>query len=102
MEFKVIQMNLTLTKQYISSMKNYRIYPIGSPAYVYHHGLSKIKNGKNPSAVLAAEFGGFKNPQLAFKLAKLLLEDTPNTLLGKPFLRSEIDWAKEQKNMKTI
>lgn len=83
-------------------MKNYRIYPIGSPAYVYHHGLSKIKNGKNPSAVLAAEFGGFKNPQLAFKLAKLLLEDTPNTLLGKPFLRSEIDWAKEQKNMKTI
>lgn len=70
---------------------------IGNPEYVYHHGLSKIKRGKNPSASLSEKFGGFKNPRLAFNIAKLLTNDTENMLLGKPFLRSEINWLEKYK-----
>lgn len=74
----------------------------GTPDYVYKHGLSKIKRGKNPSAWLSLGNGIIvKNPKAAFYLAKLLIGDTKETLLGKPFLRSEINWADEyEKHLK--
>jgi hypothetical protein len=73
-------------------MKKTKNYPQGSPEYVYYHGLIKSQKGKNPSACLSEKFGGFKNPKIAFIIAKILLNDTDNTLLGKQFLRSEIDY----------
>lgn len=67
----------------------------GMPEYVYAHGLSRIKKGKNPSAFLVLENGNIvRNGREAFRLSKLLVNDTEKTLFGKPFLRSEIDWAK--------
>lgn len=36
-----------------------------------------------------------ENAKLPKRLTKLLASDTENTLLGKPFLRSQIDWAEE-------
>jgi len=74
-------------------MKKTKNYSKGSPEYVYYNGLMKVQKGKNPSACLSIEFGGFKDPNVAFNVAQLLLSDTENTLLGKPFLRSEINYA---------
>ena len=74
-------------------MKNLNSF--GSPEYVYNHGLSQIKKGKNPSAYLFLGTEKIKNGKAAFHIAKLLVGDTEKTLFGKPFLRSEIDWAEE-------
>ncbi len=77
----------------VIKVDDYNKYNSGTPEYVYYHGIEKKKRGKNLSAYLVLGNEKITNPKAAFHLAKLLLTDTENTLFGKPFLRSEIDWA---------
>jgi hypothetical protein len=74
---------------------DFRNYLPGTPEYVYSHGVAKKKRGRKPSVALVLAGQRIADPKASFYLAKLLLGDTENTLFGKPFFRSEIDWAKE-------
>jgi len=76
-------------------MDDSRNYLYGTPEYVYYHGVARKKRGRNLSASLMLGKQKIANPKAAFYLAKLLITDTENTLFGKPFLRSEINWAEE-------
>lgn len=76
---------------------DFRNYSLGTPEYVYNHGIERMKRGKSPSAFLLLGNQKVANPKAALYLAKLLIGDTENTLFGKAFLRSEIDWAEEYK-----
>jgi hypothetical protein len=84
-------------------MKNFRIFKKGTLEYVYYHGLARAKFGKKPIDILACRFSYFCIPlkivdrNIAFKVSEFLVTEgeDKSTLLGKPFLRSEIDWAKK-------
>ncbi|HLP86772.1 MAG TPA: hypothetical protein VK153_02755 [Candidatus Paceibacterota bacterium] len=86
-------------------MKNFRIFKNGSLEYVYYHGLARAKFGKKPTAVLSHKFNHFgqiitiADRELAFKIAEVLIKEGSDTssLLGRPFLRSEIDWGEKYK-----
>lgn len=67
----------------------------GSPEYVCKHSQKRANRGKNPSTYLLIGDQKITNPKAALHLAKLLVNDTEKTLLGKPFFRSEIDWAEK-------
>lgn len=79
----------------LMKMDDFNNYFPGTPEYVYYHGLRKRKKGKNLSAFLILGNQKVANPKAAFYLAKLLLMDTEDTLFGKSFIRSEINWAEE-------
>lgn len=81
-------------------MKSHQYFERGSPNYVFYHGLYQISRGRNPSATLMEFYSRSKNPRKDFALAKYLVTgsdgETSNLfLLGRPYLRSEIDWEKQ-------
>ena len=75
---------------------NFRHFPKGSPEYVYYQGIAREKFGKKPIAQLSV-FEGIKDKTLTFTIASFLVKekDDDSVLLGRPFLRSSIDWGQE-------
>lgn len=79
-------------------MENHKHFEEGTSNYVFYHGLSMIKKGKKPTALLIGYYTESKDPEVSFELATFLVrgskvEETSKTAYGKPFLRSQIDWA---------
>lgn len=80
-------------------MELYQSFEVGTPEYVFYHGLHQIEIGQNPSVLLMDHYSLTQNPVEAFALAKTLVKDCSteervDTLFGRPFLRTEIDWEK--------
>lgn len=81
-------------------MKLYENFEKGTPEYVYYHGLYQIEMGEKPSALLSVYYCISKNTEEVFNLAKSIvkdcsIEEKTDTILGRPFLRTEIDWEKK-------
>ncbi len=81
-------------------MKLYENFEKGTPEYVFYHGLYQIEIGKKPSALLSKYYCISENPIEVFDLAKSLVKDCSteekkDSISGRPFLRTEIDWEKK-------
>jgi hypothetical protein len=101
-----VKKNSPLNTINMGSFKNFRIFKNGSPEYVYYHGLARAKFGKKPIDVLSYNFMNFLDKPIviadreaAFRISGFIVNeiDDESFLLGKPFLRFEIDWEQEYK-----
>ena len=81
-------------------MKLHQNFEKGTAEHVFYHGLYQMKRGRNPSMLLMSYYTTSRNPREAFALAKSMMQDCSkeekgDTIYGRPFLRSEIDWEKK-------
>lgn len=79
-------------------MKPFETFDLGTPEYVFYHGLYEQSQGRSVSAQLSTHYGTGRNPNDDFYFAKSIVKDhsseeRTDTVFDRPFLRSQIDWA---------